>query len=125
MTEPSSTAAGIIVGAGIGLTGTVIGAQVDALLIGLAAAILISFWLPTINSRRRAAASVALSALFAGYGAPVAVGWLITSTEAASKIDMADGDPLRLFVALALGTVCPTIVPLLIGWARRKVEAQQ
>lgn len=50
MPEPHSTTIGIAVGAGIGLTGTVMGDQVDALIIGLVAAILISFWLPTIDA---------------------------------------------------------------------------
>lgn len=119
MPEPNSTAIGIAIGAGIGLTGTVMGAQVDALLIGLIAAILISFWLPAIDDRRKAAASVALSALLAGYGAPVAAGWL-----AGTQPELAAGSPLRLLVALSLGALCPTLVPAVIGWARRKVEAQ-
>jgi len=119
MPEPNSTAAGIIIGTGIGLTGTVMGAQADALLIGLVAAILISFWLPAIDDRKKAAASVALSALLAGYGAPVAAGWL-----AGTQPELASGSPLRLLMALALGALCPTMVPVVIGWARRKVEAQ-
>ena len=119
MPEPNSTATGIIIGAGIGLTGTVMGAQVDALMIGLTAAVLISFWLPTIDDRKKAAASVALSSMLAGYGAPVAAGWL-----AGSQPELASGSPLRLLVALALGALCPSLVPVIIGWARRKVEAQ-
>ena len=119
MPEPNSTAAGIIIGAGIGLTGTVMGAQVDALMIGLIASVLISFWLPTIDDRKKAAASVALSSMLAGYGAPVAAGWL-----AGSQPELAAGSPLRLLVALALGALWPSLVPVIIGWARRKVEAQ-
>lgn len=71
MAEPHSVAAGILIGSGIGLTGTVMGAHVDALLIGLVAAIFISVWLPTIDDKLKAAASVAMSALLAGYGSPV------------------------------------------------------
>ena len=119
MPEPNATAAGIIIGAGIGLTGTIMGAQVDALMIGLISAILISFWLPTIDDRKKAAASVALSALLAGYGAPVAAGWL-----SGTQPELAAGSPLRLLVALGLGALCPSLVPVVIGWARRKVEAQ-
>lgn len=119
MPEPHSTAIGIAVGAGIGLTGTMMGAQVDALLVGLVAAILISFWLPTIDDRRKAAASVALSSLLAGYGSPVAAAWL-AGTETALQ----GGPDMRLLLALVIGILCPTIVPVLLGWAKRKVEAQ-
>jgi len=120
MPEPHSSAVGIAIGAGIGLTGTVMGAQVDALLIGLAAAILISFWLPTIDDRRKAAASVALSSLLAGYGSPVAAAWL-----AADHAELSSGSPLRLLLALLIGGAGPTVVPAALGMARRKVEAQQ
>lgn len=120
MPEPNSaTAIGIAVGAGIGLTGTILGAQADALIVGLVAAILISFWLPTIDDRRKATASVALSALVAGYGSPVAAVWL-AGTETALK----GGPDMRLLLALIIGIACPTIVPLLLGWAKRKVEVQ-
>lgn len=119
MPEPHSTAIGIAVGAGIGLTGTLMGAQVDALLVGLVAAILISFWLPTIDDRRKAAASVALSSLLAGYGSPVAAAWL-AGTETA----LHGGPDMRLLLALVIGIFCPTVVPVLLGWAKRKVEAQ-
>lgn len=95
------------------------GAQVDALLVGLVAAILISFWLPTIDDRKKAAASVALSSLLAGYGSPVAAAWL-AGTEAA----LHGGPDMRLLLALVIGIFCPTVVPVLLGWAKRKVEAR-
>lgn len=120
MPEPhSTTTAGIAIGTGIGLTGTVMGAQVDALIVGLVAAILISFWLPTIDDRRKAAAAVAMSSLLAAYGSPVAAGWL-----AGTQPELAAGSPLRLLVALGIGAVCPTLVPAIIGRAKRKVEVQ-
>ena len=119
MPEPHSTTIGIAVGAGIGLTGTVMGAQIDALLIGLMSAILISFWLPTIDDRKKAAASVALSSLLAGYGSPVAAAWL-----AADYAELTAGSPVRLLLALLIGVMCPTIVPVALGWAKRRVEAQ-
>ena len=120
MPEPhATTAAGIATGTAIGLTGTIFGAQDEALLIGLMAAILISFWLPTIDDRKKAAASVALSALVAGYGAPVAAAWV-----ADQHAWLPPGRPLQSLLALLIGIVCPTVVPALIGWAKRKVEAQ-
>lgn len=118
MPEPHSTTIGIAVGAGIGLTGTVMGAQVDALLIGLVAAILISFWLPTIDDRKKATAAVAFSSLLAGYWSPVLAGWLAENFAALDGIGS-----LRMPIALAIGAVGPTLVPVLIGRAKRKAEA--
>lgn len=109
MPEPhSTTAAGVLMGAGIGLTGTIMGAQIDALLLGMVAAILMSFWLPAIDSRPRAAAAVAMSSLFAGYGSPLAATWVATN------VVVADVAALRLPVALAIGALAPTIIPLLL-----------
>lgn len=119
MPEPHATAAGLATGAAIGITGTIFGAQAEALLIGLVAAILISFWLPAIDDRKKAAASVALSALLAGYGAPVAAAWV-----AEQHSGITGGQPLQSLLALLIGVVCPTIVPVALGWAKRKVEAQ-
>lgn len=119
MPEPHSTAIGIAVGAGIGLTGSIFGAQADSLLIGLIAAILISFWLPTIDDRRKATASVALSSLLAGYGSPVVAAWL-----AGTQTAMPESAEMSRLLALLIGVFCPTIVPVALGWAKRKVEAQ-
>jgi hypothetical protein len=108
MPEPHSTTAGVIVGAGIGLTGTIMGAQLDALLLGMVAAILVSFWLPTVDTRGRAAAAVALSSLFAGYGSPLAAARL------AIELGGADATPLRLLMALVIGTGGPMLIPLFL-----------
>lgn len=110
MPEPNSTTAGIIAGTGIGLTGTFMGAHVDALLIGLVAAIFVSIWLPAINDRIKATASVAMSALLAGYGSPVAAAWLATD-----QAGFADGSPLRLLLALLIGAVAPAVTPVAIS----------
>lgn len=123
MPEPHSTSIGIAVGAGIGLTGSVFGAQVDALLVGLVAAILISFWLPTIDDRKKATAAVALSSLLSGYLAPVAApalsAWLATEHAVVS-----DGGPLRLLIALLIGIVAPSGLPVVLRWFNRTVEAR-
>lgn len=119
MPEPhSTTVVGIAVGAGIGLTGTVFGAQADALLIGLVSAILISFWLPTIDDRKKAIASVALSSLLAGYGSPVFAVWLASTQPA-----LPASAELGRLLALLIGVFCPTIVPVVLGRAKRKLEA--
>lgn len=111
MPEPHSTTAGIIIGGSIGITGSLFGAQIDALLLGMFSAIFVSIWLPTVNDRIKAAAAVAMSSLMAGYGSPVAVAW-VASDQAALA---AYGSPLRLLMAIAIGAACPTVVPVAIA----------
>lgn len=110
MPEPNSTTAGVIAGASIGLTGTLLGAQVDALLIGLMAAIFVSIWMPTIDNRIKALAAVAMSSLLAGYGSPVAADWLATEQQG-----LGNGSPLRLLLALLIGAVTPALAPAAIN----------
>ena len=62
---------------------------------------------------------MALSALTAGYGAPVAAAWL-----ADSPAGLSGNSALQSLMALAIGVACPTLVPVVLGWAKRKVEAQ-
>jgi hypothetical protein len=119
MPEPHSTTIGLAIGAGIGLTGTVLGAQVDALIVGLCAATLISFCMPAIDNKRKAAASVAITSLVAGYWSPSVAGWLAENIAA-----LGAASALRLPVALILGVAGPTIGPSIISLAKRKVESQ-
>ena len=111
MPEPNSTTAGIILGTGVSLTSTLMGAQVDALVVGLVAAIFVSIWLPSVDDRLKAASAVAMSALLAGYGAPVAAAWL-ASEQSGFQAD----SPLRLLLALLIGAAAPALVP--VGIAR-------
>lgn len=111
MPEPHSTTAGIIIGGSIGITGSLFGAQIDALLLGMFSAIFVSIWLPTVNDRVKAAAAVGMSSLMAGYGSPVAVAWVASDQAALS----AAGSPLRLLMAIAIGAACPTVVPVAIA----------
>lgn len=110
MAEPHATTAGVLLGSGIGLAGTFMGAQVDALIIGLAAAVFMSIWLPTIDGRLKAAAAVALSSLLAGYASPVAAAWLASEQHGFSS-----GDPLRLLVALVIGAITPVSIPFAVA----------
>lgn len=108
MAEPHSTViAGAIVGAGAGSVTILMGAKVDALAIGLVAAILASIWLETIDSRAKAASAVLLSAILAGYGSPVAAEYI-----AASVTGIGMSDPLRLLLAALIGLASPRIVPI-------------
>lgn len=109
MAEPHTTAGALMGAVTIGVTGTVFGAPLDSLLVGLVAAIFVSIWMPAIDSRLKAAAAVMLSGLLAGYGSPVAAGWL-----AAEQAGLANGSPLRLLLALLIGAVAPTLVPVAV-----------
>lgn len=120
MAEPhSTTAAGIAVGAGIGLTGTFMGAHIDALLIGLLAAVFMSIWLPAISGKLQAASAVGMSSLLAGYGSPVASAWL-----AVEQTGFKDDPSLRLLFALLIGTTCPTLLPVAIDRARKFIKGR-
>ena len=68
MAEPHITATGAAVGLAAAPPLIVLGAQVDALVIGLAAAILVTFWMETIDSKLKSGAAMVFSALLAGYG---------------------------------------------------------
>jgi hypothetical protein len=116
MAEPHATTAGLIAGAGIGLTGTVMGAQVDALMMGMIAAVFVSIWMPSINDRIRAASAVAISSLLAGYGSPVLAGWLI-----AEQHGFSGGTELRMLLAVLIGAVCPALMPSAIERARSMI----
>lgn len=108
MPEPhSSTAAGLAAGAGLSLTTTFLGAQVDALMVGLVAAILASIMLDTIDTRPKAFAAVLLSALTAAYLPQVLVGWLASNIE-----HLGGGEPLRMVLALVVGASGPTVIPV-------------
>ena len=118
MPEPhASTGAGLLAGSTIGLTSTIMGAQLDALLIGLTAAIFISIWMPTIDNKIKSAAAVGMSSLLAGYGSPVAAAWL-----ASEQSGFASGSPLRLLLALLIGMLTPTLVPKAIDRLQSMIE---
>lgn len=117
MPEPHSTVlSGALTGAGISSVSILLGAQVDALVVGLVAAILSSVWMESIDNKAKAAAAVLLSALLAGYGSPVAAQYLAASVSA-----LTPNDPLRLMLALLIGASAPTLVPLALRFARKKI----
>jgi hypothetical protein len=93
-----------------------LGAQVDALAVGLIAAILASIWLETIDNKIKAASAVLLSSLLAGYGSPVAAQWVISSVDGISG-----SDSLRLLLAAVIGLSCPRLVPMVMRLVGSKV----
>lgn len=121
MAEPHSTVvAGALYGAGLSSVTILLGAQVDALVVGLVAATLISIWLETIDNKIKAAASVLLSALLAGYGSPVAAAWLTASVSG-----IASTDSLRLLLAASIGCVAPSLVPMTIRAFGKRIQGGQ
>lgn len=121
MAEPHSTAlVGALYGAGVSSVTLFFGAQVDALVAGLVAAILASIWMETIDNKRKAAAAVILSALLAGYGSPVAAQWVAFSVSGISITDQ-----LRIVIALIIGLSCPRLVPMLLHILGKRVQGGQ
>ena len=111
MIDPNSTVAGALAG---GLTSTIslaLGAQLDAFIIGMVAAVFASIWLDTIDKPSKAAAAVFFSALLAGYGSPVLAGWVEGSAAALAS----SSGSLRLLLAFLIGAVAPRLVPLVIN----------
>lgn len=119
MAEPHSSAIGAAAGAAAALPTLFLGAHVDALFLGLLAAVFSSIWLPTVDDKIKAFSAVCLSALLAGYGAPIAV------ANAASVVPgiVATADQARPLLALIIGAVCPALVPVLINKLKAKGES--
>lgn len=110
---------GALTGAGVSTVTLLLGAQVDALVIGLIGAVFVSIWLETIDNKSKAAAAVLFAALLAGYGSPVAAQWVSVNVP-----EVAGNDALRMLLALVIGAVAPSIVPLLLKYLGNKVRAQ-
>lgn len=118
MADPHSPIAGALTGAGISSITVVLGAQVDALVVGLIAAVFVSTWLEFIDSRLKAACAVLFSAMLAAYGSPVAAGVLASNIPIAAS----DADALRLLFAALIGGVVPSLWPLVIRAGGRKIN---
>lgn len=121
MTDPHLTTASTILGAGAGSVTVLLGAQIDALIVGLMAAVFVSIWLDTIDNRIKAAAAVLFSALLAGYGSPVAAEWISGNTPSVAS----NAEALRLLLALLIGAAAPTIFPLGIKYLGNKINGGQ
>ncbi len=117
MPEPNITT-GVVLGAGISsVTGSLLGAHVDALIVGLMASILVSFAWPTIDDKRKAASAVAFASLAAGYLAPLLSAYLPTLITGLNN-----GDQLRLAAALVIGAAAPTVTPLIFRALMHRLE---
>lgn len=118
MADPHSTVAGALIGAGAGASTIFMGAQVDALVIGLVAAVFVSIQMDMIDNRLKAASAVLFASLLAGYGSPVAAEWVVGHVDAIG----ANANALRLLMALSIGAVAPSLVPLGIRFLSKKIE---
>jgi hypothetical protein len=118
MAEPNSTAlAGAKIGAGTALPFAFFVPQIDALVLGMIAAFLASIMLKKIDDRPKAVAAVLLSSLLAAYCSPVAAQWVASAISGISITE-----ELRLTLALLIGAVTPSIVPIAIAAIGKKVK---
>ncbi len=122
MSEPHSTITGIAGSASLGVSSVqmFMGAQVDALVIGLIGAVFVSIWLETIDDKVKAGAAVLFAAMLAGYGSPVAAQWVAGTVPSVSG----NSEALRCLLALVIGAAAPSIVPLLLKYFGNKVKVQ-
>lgn len=110
MSEPQAS----MIGAGVGLGTALLGAQVDALALGLMAAIFISIWMETIDDKLKAGSAALLSALLAGYGSPKAAAFASATWPVIGAAD----DTLRLLMAVLIGAGAPTLIPIATKWLK-------
>jgi hypothetical protein len=120
VTDTTAGQAGAAAGALAALPLGLIGLQPDALGLGIFGALFVSICLPTFNTRRRAFAAVVLCGFLAGFLAP------IVAPAIAAEFDWlhSTGDALRLPVALVLGVVGPTLLPLALMLIRARGEKE-
>lgn len=121
MIDQHSTAAGALAGAATSTASLFMGAQVDALVLGLISAVFVSIWLEKIDNRLKAAAAVLMSSLLAGYGSPVAAEWVIGN----SSNVYANLEALRLLLAVVIGGGAPLLVPIGIKYFGNKISGGQ
>ena len=115
MAEPH-VISGVVIGTTISPVVILLGAQVDALVAGLMAAVFVSFWLPTVDTKPKAAAGILLSSMLAGYGSPVAASYLVGIAPDIA----AAGDVLRLLCSFVIGAFGPWALPLIVQYAKTK-----
>ncbi|MBI3229538.1 MAG: hypothetical protein HYZ45_04935 [Burkholderiales bacterium] len=111
----SSTATGIALATGaITVSGSIIGVQYDALLVGLAGGLISLSYLPPMP-KLKVASTIFTSVMVAGFFAPVA-----EAIVAKYAPWMNAGNPLRMALAFALGICAQRLIPLLVSWVQKK-----
>lgn len=113
--EPTVTVTGAAAGAVAAMVPAVaMGIQTDALGLGLFAAMLVTLWLGSIDTRRKAFAAVGLSGLLAGYFSPYAANYVATKFTSLS----ATAASLRMPMALLIAIAAPFLVPIALTGAQ-------
>lgn len=118
MAATHTTLAGALTGAGISSATVLLGAQVDALVVGLIAAVFASTWLESIDSLVKAAGAVLFAAMLAAYGSPVAAAIIAVKLPSAAI----EAEALRLLFAALIGGLAPSMVPLAIRYMGKKMS---
>lgn len=115
--EPAVNVTGAAAGAVAAIVPAVaLGVHTDALALGLFGALLACMWLRSVRTRSRAFSAVLLSGLLAGYGSPIA------ASVASGYLSGMPVDALRLPMALLIGVLSPTLVPILLRVAAARVD---
>ncbi len=120
MTDPHSTIAGALAGGATSAVSLFMGAQVDALVIGLIAAVFVSIQMDMIDNRLKAASAVLFASLLAGYGSPVAAEWVANNASSIAS----NTEALRRLAALLIGGSAPSLVPLGIKFLGKKINGE-
>ncbi len=121
MADPSVMTTAAVVGVAATPPLLLMGAHVDALVLGMMASILVTIWLEQIDSRIKSASAMLMSAILAAYGSPVAAG--IVAAQVPSAV--IDADALRLLAAACIGAGTPYLVPVIIKRAGRRIEGDK
>lgn len=117
MAEPhASTVVGALAGTGISITGGVLmGAQIDALVVGLATALFVTIWMPSMDTRMKAGSAVLFSSMLAGYGSPVLAAWVASAVPSIAGLST----ELRLLGALCISALAPPLFPSVVDRAKQ------
>lgn len=122
ITSATSTAAGAAAGAIVTvLPAAMLGAQIDALLLGLIGSFVAVAWFDELNSMLRAVAAVLAGALASGvFSGVLAIGawWMLPEGLRV----LIDPEMLRMPMALLTGFLGPSIWPLVKRRAERRLQ---
>lgn len=122
MPEPTSSvavgaaAASVAVGTVAGVS-AVLGAQVDALLIGLGAAVASIYWIREINTHWQAFFASLFASGLSGYGSPVLASWVMANVQ-----NLGGVDGVRKLLALVIGGITPFVWPILMRRAQKRAK---
>lgn len=104
-TTAASAAAGIPPAIGLSLPLTVLGASVEAMLLGLVAAVLSAVMLEAIDKPGKAFAGVLFASLLSGFGSPAAADWVVAHVSGLSNAPLLAG-----LMAIVIGALAPPLM---------------